>query len=120
MKRAKENQFDPLDVGYFVPASRLEELSQDESVIDPETNKLRKHEVGQFILRLAGRDRAKSASDYTPQLLTQCLVKYALKELLKDKNADVILELTICEPAMGSAAFLNEVIDQLASWRMLI
>jgi hypothetical protein len=34
--------------------------------------------------------------------------------LLKDKSADEILELTICEPAMGSAAFLNEVISQLA------
>jgi hypothetical protein len=42
------------------------------------------------------------------------LVKYALKELLEGKTADEILELTICEPAMGSAAFLNEAINQLA------
>ena len=41
-------------------------------------------------------------------MLTQCLVKYALKELLRDKRADDILALTVCEPAMGSAAFLNE------------
>ncbi len=41
-------------------------------------------------------------------------MKYALKELLKDKSADDILQLTVCEPAMGSAAFLNEVVDQLA------
>ena len=46
--------------------------------------------------------------------MTKCLVKYALKELLKDKTADEILNLTICEPAMGSAAFLNEAINQLA------
>src|SRR5690606_3788216 len=47
--------------------------------------------------------------------LTRCLVKYALKELLKDTaSADEILRLTVCEPAMGSAAFLNEAIDQLA------
>ena len=44
----------------------------------------------------------------------KCLVKYALKELLKDKTADEILHLTVCEPAMGSAAFLNEAINQLA------
>ena len=70
---------------------------------------------GQFIYRLAGRAREKSASYYTPEVLTQCLVKYALKELLKDiKQADDILRLTICEPAMGSAAFLNEAINQLA------
>ena len=62
----------------------------------------------------AGREREKSASYYTPESLTQCLVKYALKELLKDKTADEILSLTVCEPAMGSAAFLNEAINQLA------
>ena len=67
-----------------------------------------------FIYRLAGREREKSASYYTPECLTKCLVKYALKELLKDKTADQILELKICEPAMGSAAFLNEAINQLA------
>lgn len=69
---------------------------------------------GTFIYRLAGREREKSASYYTPEVLTKCLVKYALKELLKDKSADDILHLTICEPAMGSAAFLNEAINQLA------
>ena len=46
------------------------------------------YERGTFIYRLAGRDREKSASYYTPEVLTQCLVKYALKELLKDKTAD--------------------------------
>ena len=46
--------------------------------------------------------------------MTKCLVKYALKELLENKTADDILQLTICEPAMGSAAFLNEAINQLA------
>ena len=47
-------------------------------------------------------------------MLTQCLVKYALKELLKDKTADEILALTLCEPAMGSAAFLNEAVNQIS------
>ncbi|MCX5943737.1 MAG: hypothetical protein NTZ53_00145, partial [Cyanobacteria bacterium] len=60
------------------------------------------------------RDREKSASYYTPESLTQCLVKYALKELLPGKSAAEILQLKVCEPAMGSAAFLNEVVNQLA------
>ena len=77
-------------------------------------DQLRVHPKGEFIYRLAGREREKSASYYTPESLTQCLVKYALKELLKDKTADEILSLTVCEPAMGSAAFLNEAINQLA------
>ena len=72
------------------------------------------YEKGTFIYRLAGREREKSASYYTPEVLTKCLVKYALKELLEGKTADEILKLTVCEPAMGSAAFLNEAINQLA------
>ena len=72
------------------------------------------YEKGTFIYRLAGREREKSASYYTPEVLTKCLVKYALKELLKDRKADEILNMTVCEPAMGSAAFLNEAISQLA------
>ncbi|MGQ4650335.1 Eco57I restriction-modification methylase domain-containing protein [Lyngbya aestuarii] len=104
-----------LEVGYFVPAERLDEFKKTELVKDPKTGVVpRKHEKGKFLFRLAGRDRQKSASYYTPQSLTECLVNYALKELLKDKTADDILTLTICEPAMGSAAFLNEAIDQLA------
>lgn len=112
VKPAGEERSD-LEVGYFVPAGRLDEFKLDEWVIDPQTKKPRLHEKGKFIFRLAGRDRQKSASYYTPQSLTQCLVKYA-KELLQDKTADQILTLTVCEPAMGSAAFLNEVVDQIA------
>ena len=43
------------------------------------------------------------------------MVKYALKELIDDDmRAMRILDLTICEPAMGSAAFLNEAVNQVA------
>ena len=113
---------DKLENAWFVPANRLSEYVEDERVYDVDDNghrKLRLHPKGSFIYRLAGRDRQKSASYYTPQVLTQCLVKYALKELLAPENgrvkkADDILGLTVCEPAMGSAAFLNEAVNQLA------
>lgn len=111
---------DKLDTAWFVPASRLNEYTEDERVYDFTESghrKLRMYPKGSFIYRLAGRDRQKSASYYTPQVLTQCLVKYALKELLgsdRVKRADDILNLTVCEPAMGSAAFLNEAVNQLA------
>ena len=116
VKPAKESTVrSELEVGYFVPKARLDEFKPEELVADPETGETpRKHGKGSFLFRLKGRDRKKSASYYTPQSLTQCLVKYALKELLADKSADDILALTVCEPAMGSAAFLNEVIDQLS------
>ena len=121
VKRAGDS-FNELDVGYFVAEEELDQYTEDERVRyekdDPDgkykKGQLRKYEKGTFIYRLAGREREKSASYYTPEVLTKCLVKYALKELLEGKTADEILQLTVCEPAMGSAAFLNEAINQLA------
>ena len=109
---------------YFVPTSRIGDYKEGEIVKDENERKV-VHKKGTFIFRLAGRNREKSASYYTPEVLTQCLVKYALKELLweegeegekprRKKTADEILALTICEPAMGSSAFLIEAVDQLA------
>lgn len=115
--KRKGDTFNELDVGYFVPESELDAYDEDERVRyeqGEKKGKLRMYAKGTFIYRLAGREREKSASYYTPEVLTKCLVKYALKELLEGKTADEILELTICEPAMGSAAFLNEAINQLA------
>lgn len=112
-----EDQFDELEVGYFVSENDLEKYDEAERVryqFGPNKGKLHMYPKGSFIYRLAGREREKSASYYTPECLTKCLVKYALKELLKDRTADQILDLKICEPAMGSAAFLNESINQLA------
>ena len=118
---AADASADLLENAWFVPRSRIDHYTDDEKVYDLEDGqrKLRMHPKGSFIYRLAGRDRQKSASYYTPQVLTQCLVKYALKELLAPENgrvtkADDILTLTVCEPAMGSAAFLNEAVNQLA------
>lgn len=113
---------DDLEVGWFVPQSRLEDYTEEERVYvlnEQGQRTLRKHPKGTFIYRLAGRDREKSASYYTPQVLTQCLVKYSLKELLREGKEDELkaedlLQLTVVEPAMGSAAFLNEAVNQLA------
>ena len=116
VKKADE-KFSELDVGYFVTAESLKLYKESERVryeAGEDKGKLRVYPRGSFVYRLAGREREKSASYYTPEPLTHLLVKYALKELLKDKSADEILSLTVCEPAMGSAAFLNEAINQLA------
>jgi type I restriction-modification system DNA methylase subunit len=107
-----EEAFDPLAPAWFVPAREAGHYTDAEKLFNGEP---RKYPKGTFIFRLAGRERERSASYYTPEVLTQCLVKYALKELLKDiGEADEILKLTVCEPAMGSAAFLNEAVNQLA------
>lgn len=75
-----------------------------------------RHPKGSFVFRLSGRDRQRSASYYTPEVLTKCVVKHALAELIaEDTKAEQILEYRICEPALGSGAFLNEAINQLAT-----
>ena len=112
VKKAKDKH-NVLETAYFVSVDSIEDYKEDERVYN-EDGTLAKYARGTFIYRLAGRNREKSASYYTPEVLTKCLVKYGLKELLNDKNADEILALTVCEPAMGSAAFLNEAVNQLA------
>jgi hypothetical protein len=114
VKPADAKEADETAQTYFIPESDLERYLPDEFVYDSETGQRKSYEKGSFIFRLAGRDREKSASYYTPEVLTQCVVKYSLKELLKDKTADDILKITICEPAMGSGAFINEALNQLA------
>lgn len=111
-EKKKDAEVDPLDAAYFVPASKINQYTDAERLFGGEP---RQYKKGTFIYRLAGRAREKSASYYTPEVLTKCLVEHALKELLPTcQTADDILKLTVCEPAMGSAAFLNEAINQLA------
>ena len=118
VKPAKDDAHGVLDTAYFVPEEDLPKYGESERVYDG--NALKRYPKGTFIYRLAGRDRQTSASYYTPEVLTSATVKYALKELLGDDpdkprlKADEILALTVCEPAMGSAAFLNEAVSQLA------
>lgn len=106
-------EYNELKAAFFVTKEELPNYEENEKAFNADGT-LKMYPKGTFIYRLAGRNREKSASYYTPEVLTQCLVKYALKELLHDKGADDILRLTICEPAMGSGAFLNEAINQLA------
>lgn len=120
VKRPQDN-YDELHEGYFVTATEIDSYADDEKVYernDEGLKVLKKHPKGKFIYRLAGRDRQKSASYYTPEVLTKSLVKYTLREKLgadlEKVSADDILKLTVCEPAMGSAAFLNEAVNQLA------
>jgi hypothetical protein len=116
VKPADKDFHDKKTPTWFVPKERLDEFKKDEVKRLPD-GKARIYTKGTFILHLNGIDREQSASYYTPECLTRCLVEEALRELLKDygpEDADRILELKICEPAMGSGAFLNEAATQLA------
>lgn len=122
-------KYSVLDTGYFVNSDAIEQYDDKEKVYEKQDSdvygnkSLKKYPKGTFIYRMAGRDREKSASYYTPEVLTKSLVKYALKELYAQQlepldndraRAERLLKFTVCEPAMGSAAFLNEAINQLA------
>lgn len=57
-------------------------------------------------------ERRRTGSHYTPRSLTAPIVKYALEpafaRLGPDATADQVLDLKVCDPAMGSGAFLVE------------
>lgn len=106
------------DGSYLVPRKRIDDFHSDE-IYKEKNGEIRIVKQGTFIYRLSGRDRQKSASYYTPEVLTQTTVKYTLKPILEkvekgEIRASELLELKILEPAMGAAAFHNEVINQLA------
>jgi hypothetical protein len=108
---------DPKTPTWFVPKERLDEFRYEE-VERLSDGKPRIYPMGTFILHLSGIDREQTASYYTLGVLTSSLVEEALRELLKEytpEDADRILSLKICEPAMGSGAFLNEATAQLAA-----
>ena len=64
-------------------------------------------------------ERRRSGSHYTPRELTAPIVRRALEPVLERLGGGVpkpaeLLDLKICDPAMGSGAFLVEVCRQLA------
>ena len=109
----------PEEGTYLIPYSRMGDFDMKEVLCDGETGAPQILPKGTFVYRLNGRDRQKSASYYTPEVLTRSTVKYTLKSIIDDirlnkRRATDLLELKILEPAMGAAAFQNEVINQVA------
>ncbi|MBN8473069.1 N-6 DNA methylase [Corallococcus exiguus] len=80
--------------------------------------------TGQFVLQ-PSVERRRSSSHYTPRSLSAPIVRRALEPLLKtmgpQPSSERLLNLKICDPAMGSGAFLVEscrfLADQvIAAW----
>ncbi|MFD4350825.1 Eco57I restriction-modification methylase domain-containing protein [Streptomyces coelicoflavus] len=112
----------PSGGSWMIPASKVQDYPDDVFVhrTDEETGQSHRvvHPEGSFVYRLAGRDRQTSASYYTPKSLTAVTVELALRHRLDQDGtttpARELLDWKICEPALGSGAFLNEAIDQVA------
>ncbi|QJW35487.1 class I SAM-dependent DNA methyltransferase [Cellulosimicrobium protaetiae] len=122
---------------WVVPVVRSQSIAPKDFVTapDPVTGEQKPvvHEQGTFVFRLAGRERQQSASYYTPEVLTRFTVSQALVELIgpdevkegsvewegrevpRKMSAREILDLTVCEPALGSGAFAIEAVRQLAA-----
>lgn len=122
---------DPSGGSWMIPASRVDTPAEhaafgypDEVFVrevdaDGSTGPgFRRHPAGSFVYRLAGRDRQTSASYYTPESLTRVTVRLALDRRIAEAGGAVtardVLGWRICEPALGSGAFLNEAINQVA------
>ncbi|MFJ3627533.1 class I SAM-dependent DNA methyltransferase [Streptomyces albidoflavus] len=108
---------------WLVPASKADEY-QDAVFVrqrDEDTGEERRvrYAAGSFVYRLSGRDRQTSASYYTPESLTKVTVQLAMQHRLDQDGAITpareLLDWKICEPALGSGAFLNEAINQVAA-----
>lgn len=114
---------DPEKGSWVVPVTRAEHLDRSDfvTVLNEATGEQIPviHRQGTFVYRLAGRERQQSASYYTPEVLTKFVVSQALEELLDQNDErttpEQILQLSICEPALGSGAFAIEAVRQLAA-----
>ncbi|WP_322762650.1 hypothetical protein [Frankia sp. Cr2] len=115
---------DPSDGSWMIPASRADDypdavFARALDDMGRRTGLRVRYPAGSFVYRLAGRDRQTSASYYTPQSLTEVTVQLTLRYRLDQDGtttpARELLDWTICEPALGSGAFLNEAINQVAA-----
>ncbi|MFF4584296.1 class I SAM-dependent DNA methyltransferase [Streptomyces sp. NPDC001388] len=114
---------DPKDGSWLIPKSKVDDYPGNVFVHrrDEETGEdVRvRYTPGSFVYRLSGRDRQTSASYYTPESLTKVTVQLALQHRLDQDGttteARELLDWKICEPALGSGAFLNEAINQVAA-----
>ncbi|MDP2958679.1 MAG: N-6 DNA methylase [Longimicrobiales bacterium] len=65
-----------------------------------------------------GEERRRSGSHYTPRELTEPIVRHTLAPVLRGlgprPTPEQLLALAVCDPAMGSGAFLVEACRQLA------
>lgn len=73
--------------------------------------------AGQLVLQ-PGTERRRTSSHYTPRSLSAPIVRRTLEPLLAamgdTPRSDLLLDLKICDPAMGSGAFLVEACRYLA------
>jgi len=100
-------------------AKNAAELAAALDPIVDERGSPKKHEIAAGLPILQPTDeRRRTGSHYTPRTLTAPIVEHALapafERLGPDATPEQILDLKVCDPAMGSGAFLVEACRALA------
>jgi N-6 DNA Methylase len=119
-EKADRSQVSPSVAKAVETANSAAELAVALEPIVDERGSPKKHEVaaGRPILQPTD-ERRHTGSHYTPRSLTAPIVKYALEPAFErlgpDATPQQILDLKVCDPAMGSGAFLVEVCRALAA-----
>jgi len=70
---------------------------------------------GQLFFTPDNKDRKMTGSYYTPDYIVQYIVENTLGPLVKTRTSQEILELKVCDPAMGSGHFLAGALDFLVN-----
>jgi type I restriction-modification system DNA methylase subunit len=70
---------------------------------------------GDYIFSPDNKDRKSTGSYYTPHYIVEHMVEVTLGPIVgATKSAEKLLEVKVCDPAMGSAHFLVEVLNYLS------
>lgn len=97
--------------------ARVEALTDFAVSARKRERELAKARAGQLVLQ-PGAERRRTSSHYTPRSLSAPIVRRTLEPLLAamgdEPGSATLLELKICDPAMGSGAFLVEACRFLA------
>jgi hypothetical protein len=72
-------------------------------------------EKGNLFFSPNNEDRKMTGSYYTPDYIVKYIVESTMIPLVKNKTSNEILELKICDPAMGSGHFLAGCLDFLVA-----
>ena len=118
-EEADRSQLSP-NVGKAVEAAQT--VADLVAALDPivdERGSPKKHEIASGTPIMQPTDeRRRTGSHYTPRSLTEPIVRYALEPAFErlgpDATPEQILDLKVCDPAMGSGAFLVEACRALA------
>lgn len=108
-----------LTAGQAAPVRAAATVEDLQAALAPVTDRMATPELvpKDGLVLQPSEERRRSGSHYTPRSLTEPIVRTTLKPVLarlgESPRPDAILELKVCDPAIGSGAFLVEACRQI-------